>query len=161
MALTDKLTAIGDAIRSKTETEELFTLDEMAAKISEMGLGDISLSVHTKSMTSTFTELAIAVDAFPCVIFFPGCKNDGEYTPSNGKYLSNVWIIPKEDFTKEDIINYSANSAGYGRIKPTDSGISISYADNKITISSNFTIYSSTGDHAWSISTVVSKNQGE
>lgn len=161
MALTDKLTAIGDAIRSKTETEELFTLDQMAAKISEMGLGDISLSVHTKGTTSTFTELAITVDAFPCVIFFPGCKYDGEFTPSNGRYLSNIWIIPKEDFTKEDIINYSANSVGYGRIKPTDSGISISYVNNKITISSNFTILSSTGDYAWSVSVNIVKNQGE
>ena len=33
MALTDKLTAIADAIRSKTGTTEAMTLDEMATAI--------------------------------------------------------------------------------------------------------------------------------
>lgn len=150
MALTDKLTAIGDAIRSKTETEGLFTLDQMAAKISEMSLGDISLSIHRKSMASTFTELAITVDAFPCIIFFPGANTSNN--PSNAKQLSNVWIIPKEDFTRDDIVNYSSNSTGYGRIRPTDSGISVIYEDNKIKIQSTSTLYSNNVDDAWSVS---------
>lgn len=161
MALTDKLTAIGDAIRSKTETEELFTLDQMAAKINEMSLGDIDLSIHRKSLTSTFIELQIAVDAFPCAIIFPGCKYDHGNAPGIGRYISNMWIFPKEDFTKEDILNYSALMSGYGRIKPTDSDISIAYADGKITISSEVTIYSSSGDYAWSVSPIIVKNQGE
>ena len=36
MALTDKLTAIGDAIRTKTGETKKYTLDEIAQVISEM-----------------------------------------------------------------------------------------------------------------------------
>ena len=39
MALTEKLTAIGDAIREKTETTELLTLDGMAAAIAGIETG--------------------------------------------------------------------------------------------------------------------------
>lgn len=39
MALTDKLTAIGDAIRSKTGSSDLLTLDEMPQKIQSIQTG--------------------------------------------------------------------------------------------------------------------------
>ena len=39
MALTNKLTAIGDAIRAKTGTTEAMTLDEMATAISGITTG--------------------------------------------------------------------------------------------------------------------------
>lgn len=39
MALTDKLTAIGDAIREKTGKEDLLTLDQMPVEIRSIETG--------------------------------------------------------------------------------------------------------------------------
>lgn len=46
MALTDKLTAIADAIREKTETTELLTLDEMPDAIAGIS-GAVGVVVHS------------------------------------------------------------------------------------------------------------------
>lgn len=161
MALTDKLTAIGDAIRSKTETEDSLTLDQIAAKIGEMSFGDIKIKTYTTVVQTTFTEFSVRIEGFPCAIVFPGCKTADVNTISkNAKYHTNVWIFPKEDFTKEDILNYSINREGSGKIKPTDSAISITYNNGKITISSSKEI-KCFNEAVWSFSPIIVKNQGE
>lgn len=43
MVLTDKLTAIGDAVRAKTGTEDLMTLDEMATAIEGITTGSVDI----------------------------------------------------------------------------------------------------------------------
>ena len=56
MALTDKLTAIGDAIRSKTGGSELLTLDEMPQEIQSIqtgGGGEVSEELDTLTINPT------------------------------------------------------------------------------------------------------------
>lgn len=55
MALIDKLTAIADAIRSKTSSTEKITLEEMAAKIEGMQTGGIVYGANNfeQNITST------------------------------------------------------------------------------------------------------------
>ena len=48
MALTDKLTAIADAIRAKTGSTEPMTLDEMTTEISNISVGSGSSGVDNK-----------------------------------------------------------------------------------------------------------------
>ena len=52
MALTDKLSAIGNAIRSKTGKEDLMTLEDMPAEIENIS-GGTSLPTQEKSITIT------------------------------------------------------------------------------------------------------------
>ena len=58
MALTDKLSAIGDAIREKTGKEELLTLDQMPTEIAsiETGGGSADHSAEDGLITRTVTE---------------------------------------------------------------------------------------------------------
>lgn len=60
MALTNKLTAIADAIRSKTGKSESLTLDDMAAEINELITSDIPpeyiIPSGTKSITTNGTH---------------------------------------------------------------------------------------------------------
>ena len=49
MALTDKLTAIADAIRSKTGTTEPMTLDEMVTEILNITTGSVPSDTITLS----------------------------------------------------------------------------------------------------------------
>ena len=49
MALTDKLTAIADAIRSKTGTTEPMTLDEMITAIANITTGSVPSDTITLS----------------------------------------------------------------------------------------------------------------
>lgn len=94
MALTDKLRAIGDAIRGKTGKTEEMTLDQMAVEIDGIqtgGDGDSALelvyetefSISETNTTSTQKDIAtiqtglsyVAGDSFWCVI---ECVNDTE-----------------------------------------------------------------------------------
>lgn len=63
MALTDKLSAIGDAIRTKTGKEELLTLDSMVTEISSIQTGGGSslpdgFNVFTLTLTERYTTSA-------------------------------------------------------------------------------------------------------
>lgn len=69
MALTDKLTAIGDAIRSKTGGSDLLTLDEMPQEIQ---------SIQTGGGTITDTELADSI-------------LDGSITSYSSSDLTSIW----------------------------------------------------------------------
>ena len=57
MALTDKLTAIADAVRAKTGGTELMTLDQMAAAISEISGGNV-LIIGNESLHDSSTDTA-------------------------------------------------------------------------------------------------------
>ena len=62
MALTDKLTAIADAIRSKTGTTEPMTLDEMVTEISNIivgsgSSGDVAMSFDSATGILTINEV--------------------------------------------------------------------------------------------------------
>lgn len=52
MALTDKLTAIADAIRSKTGGTDTMTLDEMVTEISNMTVGNGGSGSNTETTMS-------------------------------------------------------------------------------------------------------------
>lgn len=74
MALTDKLTAIADAVRAKTGGTELLTLDEIAAAISGIsGGGGLPSAVATVTYgeyiptvdTNTMPEIAHGLGAVP------------------------------------------------------------------------------------------------
>lgn len=157
MALTDKLTAIGDAIRSKTGDTGLYTLDEMASSILNIkDLGNIGYTFHSVALNNTFTQISIKVDSYPCIIIFSGANTGNN--PSNARYASNAWIFPYKNCKKSEIIVKSANYDGYGLIKPTDSNISITYSDTSIIIDSSSTLYSSSAEKALSISI---NNEGE
>ena len=49
MAITNKLTAIGDAIRNKTGSNNTMKLDEMVTEISNISVGSGSSSVDNKT----------------------------------------------------------------------------------------------------------------
>ena len=63
MALTDKLTAIANAIRSKTGSTNAMTLDEMATEISNISVGsggssgDIAMSFDSTTGILTINEV--------------------------------------------------------------------------------------------------------
>ena len=63
MALTDKLTAIADAIRTKTGSTELMTLDEMAEIILTLGTGGGSTSVFAP----LYEKFSIDKNTYPIV----------------------------------------------------------------------------------------------
>lgn len=71
MALTDKLTAIADAVRAKTGGTELLTLDEMAVEISGISGGNV-LIIGNKNLhdSSKYTEDK----------YLTGSGNEAEYS---------------------------------------------------------------------------------
>ena len=75
MALTDKLTAIGDAIRSKTGGSDLLTLDEMPQEIQSIqtgGGGDTALadSILSGTATSYSSDTLVKLKGYS----FMGCE---------------------------------------------------------------------------------------
>jgi hypothetical protein len=62
MALTNKLTAIGDAIRAKTGESELLTLDEMAAEIADIPAPVPGSDVYTDYAINGLTTISEDVD---------------------------------------------------------------------------------------------------
>jgi hypothetical protein len=70
MALTNKLTAIGDAIRAKTGESELLTLDEMAAEIAEIPAPAPGSDTYRNYATNGLTTISQDVD-------WPVVRNSG------------------------------------------------------------------------------------
>lgn len=99
MALTEKLTAVADAIREKTGKTDAMTLDQMAAEIAGIsGMGGGGIEPTTSYLTQG--EISRTIAAYP---FKPKYKNElivwnttGIYTSSSGNttpYAFLAWII--------------------------------------------------------------------
>ena len=91
MALTDKLTAIADAIRSKTGTTEPMTLDEMVTAIANITTGSVPSDTIT---LSDGTELPKPTLKEGCnyAIIFKGSNYYSMLETSNRFANVNNWI---------------------------------------------------------------------
>lgn len=121
MALTDKLTAIGDAIRSKTGGSDLLTLDEMPQEIQSIqtgggGTSDTSLadSIIDGTITSyssdSLTEVAeYGLNSLPNLVeaSLPNVETIGNFGVSYVEKLSSL-SIPKV----KSIGKWSFNNVG-------------------------------------------------
>ena len=99
MALTDKLTAIADAIRGKTGGTELLTLDEMATAISSI-TGASGADIHIETLI-TFAQDMTLREMMNTAQYRLRYKNSivfliatGSTAASSGNYtLNNFWIV--------------------------------------------------------------------
>lgn len=117
MALTNKLSAIGDAIRSKTGKTDLMTLDEMPTAINEISVGSAAV-INSLEITSNGTYTATDCDGYsPITVNVP---QDGAPTAEDltftgtGNYMfmngSFNWLIEK--YSSQMTIK-NINSASY------------------------------------------------
>ena len=91
MALTDKLTAIADAIRSKTGTTEPMTLDEMVTAIANITTGSVPSDTITLSDGTELPKPTLKDGCNYAIIF----KNSNYYSmleTSNRFANVNNWI---------------------------------------------------------------------
>ena len=91
MALTDKLTAIADAIRSKTGTTEPMTLDEMITAIANITTGSVPSDTITLSDGTELPKPTLKDGCNYAIIF----KNSNYYSmleTSNRFANVNSWI---------------------------------------------------------------------
>ena len=92
MALINKLTAIGDAIREKTGNTNKMTLDEMASAITNISSGDAggeSANVETIPIT-----LDCTVDNHTiCDITYSGLDDNGNFCANNKKITSGTQTL--------------------------------------------------------------------
>lgn len=119
MALTDKLTAIANAIRSKTGGSDLLTLDEMPQEIQSIqtgggGTSDTSLSdsiidgTITSYSSDTLTEVAeYGLSHLPDLVeaSLSNVETIGNYAISNNEKLSSL-SIPKVKSIGNSSISY-------------------------------------------------------
>lgn len=112
MALIDKLTAIADAIRTKTGSTEPMTLDEMAEIILTLGVGGGTTSVFAplyEKFTIDKTEYPIVGISFQSDYVSMGFakeivgNTDGSYTLKYG-YLQSTYDASLDVETLEDAI---------------------------------------------------------
>lgn len=75
MALTDKLTAIGNAIRGKTGGTELLTLDEMATAIEGIESGGGGFGFNTKLKAIQTDEIIVGQTLFTNIDFATALDN--------------------------------------------------------------------------------------
>ena len=114
MALTDKLSAIGTAIRNKTGKTALMTLDEMPTEIASITSGGEPV-INPLEVTANGTYTATDCDGYsPITVNVPqdGAPTDAELTISgncDGRFAKGVWdwIINKygNRITTENINN--------------------------------------------------------
>ena len=91
MALTDKLTAIADAIRSKTGSTETMTLDEMVTAIANITTGSVPSDTITLSDGTELPKPTLKDGCNYAIIF----KNSNYYSmleTSNRFANVNSWI---------------------------------------------------------------------
>lgn len=108
MALTDKLTAIANAIRGKTGGTATMTLDEMATTIAELG-GGITSAVYLGSTTKSFSGNTFTVTKLPLLIFLTGTT----YT------MYSIYQLKNDKSGYKIILNKSGASNGITIINDT------------------------------------------
>lgn len=107
MALTDKLTAIGDAIREKTETTELLTLDGMAAAIAGIEAGggegiDVMYGTVTITENTKTVEIENKLGRTPKFIMFAELGTAASKMISNNRKKLSLMIMT--EWAKENPI---------------------------------------------------------
>lgn len=118
MALTDKLTAIGDAVRGKTGESEKLTLDGMAEKIRSMPApmqkitisGDISGLFSKKFMdlyNNSLKDYIEFKDVTQCIGLIPSMPSSID-SSSGGSYR-----VPKVEDLSNIVINFKENTQAY------------------------------------------------
>ena len=112
MALTDKLTAIGDAIRTKTGGTNLLTLDQMATEIANIsggsGGGDIDFNIQSikvaDSASTPFFTLILEPDSNKNNIWFiplrPNTSNSSTYVRWMGYPALVIKPLNQQPFLK-------------------------------------------------------------
>lgn len=99
MALTDKLSAIGDAIREKTGKEELIKLDDMPQEIGSIPTGNTdiedglvlrTLTYYRNDRITTITEQSFANWLVPLHLVFTNVTSIGRYTFFHGVKIRKV-----------------------------------------------------------------------
>lgn len=100
MALTNKLTAIADAIRGKTGKTDGLTLDQMVTEIAGIQVGGGSGGIEPTASFLTLHEISRTLASYP---FKPKYKNElivwntkGEYKNNSGNttpYAFLAWVI--------------------------------------------------------------------
>lgn len=108
MALTDKLTAIANAIRGKTGGTATMTLDEMATTIAELG-GGITSAVHLGNTTTSPAGNTFTVTKLPLLIFLTGTT----YT------MYSIYQLKNDKSGYKIILNKSGSSNGITIINDT------------------------------------------
>jgi hypothetical protein len=121
MALTDKLTAIANAIREKTGGTELLTLDQMPTEIAgiETG-GGVDISPYSYLVAGTY----VPAEDMTNTIKLPGVEIPSYWTDTVGKIL--LAISPDPASSSENYIKIAVEN-GTTRIIRTESGSTDKY----------------------------------
>ena len=141
MALTNKLSAIGDSIRAKTGKTELLTLDEMPTEINSIS-GAAEPVIESLNITTNGTYTASdGVDGYsPVTVSVP---QDGAPSEDYFKFTRSIsylfydghWIWAIKDYGNLMSFNniITASSSFSGITKPTDlSGLTINFNNANI-----------------------------
>lgn len=162
MALTDKLTAIGDAVRTKTGGTDLLTLDQMATEIANIsggGGGDIDFNIEQitvqSSASTSFTQLTLTPDVNKNNIWIiPLRSNTGSsnaYVRWTGYPGLVIKLLKKAPVLK--LFNGSTGSSyspWYGYQSSTDNSLTIN-EDGKIVLPVNIKAYPAEHNLMWKI----------
>lgn len=143
MALTDKLTAIAEAIRSKTGKTGALTLDAMPGEIegiqtggSDGGIGAVKfVDVDITVEASTTTAVTYTVDGLE---FTSSVENPGKYNAFSANDMYFAFITPKEisEPTGEEKNIFRSNvGTANGNTNYVSFGNNISYGTNGTTTS--------------------------
>lgn len=151
MALTDKLTAIADAIRAKTGGADALTLDGMVAAIASISAGGAGIKFPEPQLLCTLvaemnkkewlTANPIPLKYKHSILFI---KITGSNTATTGSYTNN-WIVHfigqnSDSDNDYDIRNqknglFSPDSLGFGETTYSLNGSYASVVDNQLTAS--------------------------
>lgn len=137
MALTDKLTAIADAIRGKTGGTEEMTLEQMAAAITGIqtgggtsgGAGGIYMAKVTPASDSSYITVTHNLGTTDILAAVCWVESLGDVTPTFDGAVANVYLKSNLPFRQSSSVNHenmiafakwSVSSANVGTInQPT------------------------------------------
>lgn len=142
MALTDKLTAIGDAIRSKTGSSDLLTLDAMTEAINNLQTSDAPTMVF-QDIKSYRTSTSSAV-TFDISSFIGTSDNKPFFLAARGATGSSTYglaIYHYDGAGTFTMVSTNKNASGY--IGAT-AGSKCSISAGVVTITTNATIIANT-----------------